>query len=52
VSLKSQDVAYRPLRPAIAAFFARLGEPLPDAYASVDVRNSRGEQVGDLVART
>ena len=51
VALKCQDGAYRPLRPAIAAFWARLGETLPAEFARVSIRNSRGEEVGELVAR-
>jgi L-asparaginase II len=48
VALKTQDGGYRALRPAIAAFFARLGYELGDAFARVPVRNSRGEEVGEI----
>jgi L-asparaginase II len=47
VSLKAQDGSYRGLRPAIASFFARLGHEL-DGFGHVVVRNSRGEEVGEL----
>jgi L-asparaginase II len=47
VALKSQDGSYRPLRPAIASFLARLGHEL-EAFERVPVRNSRGENVGQL----
>jgi L-asparaginase II len=52
VALKTQDGAYRPLRPAIAAFLARLGSELDAGFERVPVRNSRGEQVGELVANS
>jgi L-asparaginase II len=48
VALKSQDGASRALRPAIAAFLARLGYELDGGFEPVPVRNSRGEQVGEL----
>jgi L-asparaginase II len=51
VALKTQDGGYRALRPAIAAFFARLGYELGDAFARVRVRNSRGEEVGEITVR-
>jgi L-asparaginase II len=47
VALKSQDGSYRALRPAIASFFGRLGHEL-DGFNRVAVRNSRGEDVGEL----
>ncbi len=50
VALKSQDGGYRALRPAIAAFLARLGHELDDGFEHVPVRNSRGEDVGELAA--
>jgi L-asparaginase II len=50
VALKSQDGGYRALRPAIAAFLARLGHELDGGFERVPVRNSRGEQVGELTA--
>jgi L-asparaginase II len=46
VALKAQDGGYRALRPAIAAFFARLGHDLGESFARLPVRNSRGEEVG------
>jgi L-asparaginase II len=51
VALKSQDGAYRPLRPALASFLGRLGHELGDEFSRVQVRNSRGEEVGELAAR-
>jgi L-asparaginase II len=49
VALKTQDGGYRALRPAMAFFLARLGHKLDGSFARV-VRNSRGEEVGELVA--
>jgi L-asparaginase II len=51
VALKAQDGAYRALRPALARFLAELGETLDDRFTRVAVRNSRGEDVGELVAK-
>jgi L-asparaginase II len=50
VALKAEDGAARALRPALAAFLGRLGHDLPDDFAVVKVENSRGEQVGEIVA--
>jgi L-asparaginase II len=50
VALKTEDGGYRALRPAIASFLARLGHELGEAFAHVPVRNSRGEQVGEITA--
>jgi L-asparaginase II len=50
VALKVQDGGYRALRPAIASFLARLGHELEAGFKRVPVRNSRGEEVGELVA--
>jgi L-asparaginase II len=50
VVLKTRDGGYRALRPAIAAFFARLGYDLGDGFARVPIRNSRGDIVGEIVA--
>jgi L-asparaginase II len=49
VALKSQDGSYRALRPAIASFLGRLGHELEE-FKRVAVRNSRGEEVGELSA--
>lgn len=49
VALKVEDGGYRATRPALAAFFERLGYPLPE-LAAVPVSNSRGEPVGELSA--
>ena len=51
VALKVQDAGYRALRPAIASFLARLGHELDRGFNRVPVRNSRGEDVGELVAQ-
>lgn len=51
VALKTEDGATRAHRPALASFLARLGLELP-ALAVVPVANSRGEQVGELAARS
>jgi L-asparaginase II len=50
VALKAEDGAHRAVKPALAAFLGRLGHALPEAFAVVAVENSRGEQVGELVA--
>jgi L-asparaginase II len=50
IALKTQDGGYRALRPAIASFLARLGQKLGPGFARVSLRNSRGEEVGELVA--
>jgi L-asparaginase II len=52
VALKTQDGGYRALRPAIASFLARLGHELEAGFKRVPVRNSRGEEVGELVAES
>jgi len=44
-ALKTQDGAFRALGPALASFFPGLGE-----FARVPVENSRGEEVGEVVA--
>jgi L-asparaginase II len=51
VALKTQDGGYRPLRPALPRFLRELGVSLPDQFGRAPVRNSRGEEVGELVAR-
>src|SRR5205085_1312734 len=48
IALKIEDGGYRALRPAIAAFLARLGHELDNGFECVPVRNSRGEKVGEL----
>src|SRR5205823_2600341 len=50
IALKIQDGGYRALRPAIAAFLARLGHELDNGFERVPVRNSCGEKVGELTA--
>jgi L-asparaginase II len=44
-ALKSEDGAFRALGPALASFFPGLGE-----FDRVPVENSRGEEVGEVVA--
>jgi len=48
IALKIEDGGYRALRPAIAAFLARLGHELDNGFERVPVRNSCGEKVGEL----
>jgi L-asparaginase II len=48
VALKSEDGASRPLSPALAAFLGPLGVELA-TLATVPVRNSRGDRVGELL---
>jgi L-asparaginase II len=50
VALKSQDGGYRALRPALPRFLRELGVALPEQFARLPVRNSRGEEVGAIVA--
>jgi len=52
VALKSQDGSFRALRPALSEFLLRLGQDLGSSFGRVPVRNSRGEEVGELVARS
>jgi len=47
IALKVEDGAQRPIRPALAAFLARLGFATGD-LADAPVVNSRGEVVGEL----
>jgi L-asparaginase II len=51
VALKTQDGNFRALRPALSRFLEQLGIELDGEFALALVRNSRGETVGDLVAR-
>ena len=51
IALKCEDGSSRPLEPALAAFLAPLGVDLPD-LAEPPLVNSRGERVGECVART
>jgi L-asparaginase II len=50
VALKAEDGINRPLRPALHAFFGRIGLELPDEFARVPVRNAHGEDVGEVVS--
>ena len=52
VALKAADGAFRALGPAAHVFLARLGHDPPGALARVPVRNSRDEEVGEIVADT
>ena len=45
----SDDGNQRPLRAALATFLGTLGFEVPE-FASTEVRNSRGELVGEIVA--
>jgi L-asparaginase II len=49
VALKVEDGSHRSMRPALKAFFGRLGLELTDEFARVPVRNSHGEDVGEVV---
>src|SRR5438105_1399167 len=51
IALKIQDGGYRAVRPAIASFLARLGYELGPDFARPPVRNSRGDEVGELAVR-
>ncbi len=48
-ALKAADGNPRPMRAALAAFLGTLGFTVPE-FASTEVRNSRGELVGEVVA--
>ena len=48
VALKVEDGNQRVLKPALAAFLDRLGHHV-DGFDSVPVRNSRGEECGEIV---
>jgi L-asparaginase II len=49
VALKVEDGGSRAVGPAVAAFLGELGHELGD-LATVPVRNSRGDVVGELTA--
>jgi L-asparaginase II len=49
LALKVADGNHRAVGPALAAFAARLGYPLPK-LAVASVENSRGERVGEVEA--
>ena len=50
VALKVEDGSHRPMRPALHAFFGRLGLELPADFARVPVLNAHGEDVGEVVS--
>jgi L-asparaginase II len=50
IALKVEDGNTRALKPALAALLAGLGHDL-DGFHRVPVRNSRGEECGELVAQ-
>ena len=50
VALKVEDGSHRPMRPALHAFFGRLGLELPGEFARVPVLNAHGEDVGEVVS--
>jgi len=50
VALKCEDGNGRPLRPALALLFGRLGINLDPTFTDVPVHNSRGEIVGAITA--
>ena len=47
VAVKAEDGTFRGMRPALAAFLGPLGFGL-DGFAKIAVRNSRGEEVGEI----
>jgi L-asparaginase II len=51
VAMKVADGNFRALRPALPVVLAELGESLDPELGRAEVRNSRGEVVGELVAR-
>ena len=50
IALKAADGSSRPLRPAVPLFLRVLGQELDRDFGHVQVTNSRGEEVGALVA--
>ena len=50
IALKVEDGAFRAIRPALAAFLRSLGVET-GAFGIVTVDNSRGETVGEVIAR-
>lgn len=48
MALKVEDGNMRAMGPAVAAFLERLGRPVPELSAA-PIRNSRGEEVGEIV---
>jgi L-asparaginase II len=51
-AVKSADGSFRPLRSALPVLLARIGVELDGNFGRSPVRNSRGEEVGELVAKT
>jgi L-asparaginase II len=49
LALKSDDGNFRPLRPALSRFLATLGVDVGDDFGHMDVTNSRGEVVGEVM---
>jgi L-asparaginase II len=52
IALKTLDGSFRALRPAVPVALAELGVRLPDDFGHAELRNSRGEVVGELAARS
>ncbi|HWH55600.1 MAG TPA: asparaginase [Gaiellaceae bacterium] len=50
-ALKAADGSFRALRPAVPVVLSRLGLEVDRGFAFSPLRNSRGEEVGELVAR-
>lgn len=51
VALKAADGNFRALRPAVPVVLAELGIPLEPGFGRAEVRNSRGDVVGELAVR-
>jgi L-asparaginase II len=51
IALKAEDGNGRALRPAVAALLDRIDVTLDQSFRHVPVQNSRGEVVGEIVAR-
>ena len=52
VALKAADGNFRALRPAVPIVLAELGIGLEPGFGRAEVRNSRGEVVGELAVRS
>jgi len=52
VAIKTEDGANRAHSPALHEFFGRVGLPLPDEFARVELRNAHREPVGEIVSVT
>jgi L-asparaginase II len=50
VAVKAEDGGFRALRPAVSFVLGRLGHDLDGRFSRPAIRNSHGEEVGELAA--